>query len=146
MSYGKVYPVNLKRAAPVSRSPRPSAGGRLTHLVQVGVAPHLAIGEHARHDPALLVDVRPLAHGPALQAGQAPVEEVGDIDSCQATAGEPEEGAAHLVINDPQRELPVVVVDLFRPNVPVVVNGQEIPSMDLRETRRAWFERRHWEC
>lgn len=102
-----------------------------THLVKVGIAPHLPVGKHAGHDPALLVDVRPLAHGPTLKASQAPIEEIGDVHGCQATAGEPEEGAAHLVINDPQGELPVIIIDLLCPNIPIIVNGQEVSSMDL---------------
>ena len=108
-----------------------SEGSASTHLVKVGIAPHFPVGKHAGHDPALLVDVCPLAHGPALKASQAPIEEIGDVDSRQPTAGEPEERAAHLVINDPQGELPVIIVDLLRPNIPVIVNGQEISSVDL---------------
>lgn len=108
-------------------------GWPLTHLVKVRVAPYFAIGEHAGHDAALLVNVGPLTHGSPLKAGQAPVEEVGDVDSCQAAAGQPEEGTAHLIINDPQGEFTVVIVDLFSTNVPVIVDGQEVSSMDLEE-------------
>lgn len=108
----------------------------VTHLVEIGVAPHFPVSEHAGHDAALLVNVCPLAHGPTLKASQAPVEEVGDIDGGQPAAGEPEEGAAHLIINDPQGELPVIVIDLFCPNIPVIVDGQEISSMDLGKHNR----------
>lgn len=105
-----------------------------THLVKVGVTPHFPVGKHARHDPTLLVDVCSLTHGPTLKASQAPIEEIRDIDGCQPAAGEPEEGAAHLVINDPQGELPVIIIDLFCANIPVIVNGQEISPMDLGNT------------
>lgn len=107
-----------------------------TYVFQVGVAPHFAVGEHARHDPALLIDIRPLAHGPALQPRQAPVEEIGHVDSGQAAAGQPQEGPAQLVVNDAQREFPVVVVDLLRADVPVVVDGQQIPAVHLGKERR----------
>lgn len=106
-----------------------------TYIFQVGVAPHFAVGEHARHDPALLINVCPLAHGTALQPRQAPVEEVGHIDSGQATAGQPQEGPAQLVVDDAQRELAVVVVDLLRADVAVVVDGQQVPAVHLREGR-----------
>ena len=109
------------------------ARAHVTHLVKVRVAPHFPICKHAGHDPALLVDVCPLAHGPALQAGQAPIEEVRHVDGCQAAAGEPEEGAAHLVVNDPQGELAVVIVDLLCPDIAVVVDGQEVSSMHLEK-------------
>lgn len=83
----------------------------------------------------MLVNVCPLAHGPTLEASQAPIEEVGDIDSCQSTAWEPQEGAAHLVIDDSQGEFPVVVIDLLCTDVSVIVNGQEIPSVDLEKQK-----------
>lgn len=105
--------------------------GMDTHLVEVGIAPHLPVCKHPGQDPALLVSVGPLAHGPTLKPGQAPIEEVGHVDGGQPAAGEPQEGAAHLVIDDPQGELAVVVVDLFCPDVPVVVDGQEVSPMDL---------------
>lgn len=73
----------------------------VTHLVKIRIAPDLPVGKHAGHNPALLVNVCSLTHGPTLKAGQASIEEIGDIDSCQPTAWEPQEGAAHLVINDP---------------------------------------------
>lgn len=107
-----------------------------TYVFQVGVAPHFAVGEHARHDPALLVNVGPLAHGPALQPRQAPVEEIGHVDSSQATAGQPQEGPAQLVVDDAQREFAVVVVDLLRADVAVIVDGQQVPAVHLREGRR----------
>lgn len=112
----------------------------ITHLVKIGVAPDFPVGKHAGHNPALLVNICPLAHGPALEASQAPVEEVGDVDGCQATAREPQEGAAHLIINDPQGELPVVVIDLLCPDIPVVVYGQEVPSMDLEKHKSPGLE------
>lgn len=107
----------------------------VTHLVKIGITPDFPVGEHAGHDPALLVNVCPLAHGPSLEAGQAPIEEVGDIDGCQPTAREPQEGAAHLVIDDPQGEFPVVIVDLLRTDISVIINGQEIPSVDLEKQK-----------
>lgn len=118
-----------------SRSPADGPCDMVTHLVKVGIAPDFPISEHSGHNPALLVNVCPLAHGPALEAGQAPVEEVRDIDGCQSTAREPQEGAAHLVINDPQGELPVVVIDLLSADISVIINGQEVPSMDLEKQK-----------
>lgn len=79
----------MPRVGRGSRSPADGLCSMATHLVKIGIAPDFAIGEHAGHDPALLVNVCPLAHGSALKAGQAPVEEVGDIDGCQPTAREP---------------------------------------------------------
>lgn len=114
-----------------SRGPADGMCGTVTHLVKIGIAPDFPVSEHARHNPTLLVNVCPLAHGPTLKAGQAPVEEVGDIDGCQPAAGEPQEGAAHLVVDDSQGEFPVVVIDLLCPDVPVIINGQEVPPMDL---------------
>lgn len=112
-------------------------GSLVTHLVKVGVAPYFPVGEHAEHDVALLINVCPLAHGPTLKASQAPIEEIGDIDGRQPAAGEPEEGAAHLVINNPQGKLPVIVIDIFCPDILVIVNRQEISSMDLGKHNRA---------
>lgn len=113
----------------------------ITHLIKIGIAPDFPVGEHAGHNPALLVNICSLTHGSALKASQTPIEEVGDVDSCQPTAREPQEGAAHLVINDPQGEFPVVIVDLLCPDIPVIINGQEIPPVDLEKAQRSRFER-----
>lgn len=140
-SYSRAHQVSLQRAARIK-----GRHGGSTHLVQVGVAPHLPVGKHPGHDAALLVDVRPLAHGPALKASQPSIEEVRDIDGCQPTAGEPQEGAAHLVVNDPQSELPVIIIDLFRPNIPVVVNGQKISTMHLGKHNGSGVKDGTWTC
>jgi hypothetical protein len=81
--------------------------GMDTHLVEVRIAPHLPVCKHPGQDPALLVSVGPLAHGPTLKPGQAPIEEVGHVDGGQPAAGEPQEGAAHLVVVDGQEVSPM---------------------------------------
>lgn len=58
---------------------------------------------------------------------------IGDIDPIQSAAGRPEAGPPRLVVEDAERELAVVVVDLLCSCHTIEVEGQQVSVVDLQE-------------
>lgn len=56
---------------------------------------------------------------------------IGHIDSVQPAAGGPEAGPARWVVQNPEGELAVVIVDLFCTCHAVKVQGEEVSVVDL---------------
>ncbi|KAG9346771.1 hypothetical protein JZ751_007088 [Albula glossodonta] len=104
----------------------------MAHLVQVAVAPNLAIHKGAGQNASEGVELGPLAHAAPLQAHQLAGGGIRHVDHGQAAAGQPHGGPALSVIHDAQCELAVVVVDLLCARVSVEVNGEKVPAMGLQ--------------
>lgn len=58
---------------------------------------------------------------------------VGHIDAVQPAAGGPEAGPPCLVVQDPESEFAVVIVDLLCACHAVKVQGQEVPVVNLEK-------------
>lgn len=69
-----------------------------------------------------------------------------DIDTIQPAAWRPKAGPPCLVIQDPKRELAVVIIDLLCACHTVEVQGQEVPVVNLERAIREEGENSFVQC
>lgn len=74
---------------------------RSTYLVEVAVAPHLAVNKCARDNASLLVKLCPLTHTAAVQAHQPSCGRVGHVYHSKAATGLPNSRSPLSIISDP---------------------------------------------
>lgn len=103
------------------------------HLLQIGVAPYLPICKDPGNQAALAVILQPLGGGSSLQGTDLPAAGAAHINGQQLTAGHPQDRVACGVIYYLQEELPVIIINLLRPQGAIIINRKNVPSVYLWE-------------
>lgn len=107
----------------------------MSYLLQVCVAPRFTICKYLGGDSPILVVFHTHRHGSSLDACYMTTRGVSDIDSIQATARCPQGRPSSVIVVDPQRKLPVVVVNFFCSRNSIKVQRQQISVMNLQEKK-----------
>lgn len=108
-----------------------SSKAGFSHLLQVGVTPHLPISKYPGNQAALAIISKSLCGGAPLQGADLSSAGSAYIYWQELTAGHPEHRVTCCVIYNLQEELSVVVVNLLSPQCAIVINREDIPSIYL---------------
>lgn len=103
----------------------------ILYLFQVCVTPGFPISKHSRHYPSLSIILYFFTSRASLYAAYLTCGCIGDIDSHQLAAREPQGGVSWRVVGNPQQEFTVVIVDLLCLCGSIKINWKEVSAINL---------------